>query len=274
MLIKILIIFIVLYLMAIYPDTSRKAKMKPYEQKFIAHRGLYDNVTYPENSLSAFQRAVEHDYGIELDLQLTADDQLVVFHDVSLLRMTGIDRKLTDCTYEELLGYPLLNSDERIPLFAEVLKVLRPDTPLIIEIKPEGRYIETTQKTVEMMRNYEGLYNMESFNPSVVRYLRMNEPQIVRGQLSYNYLKNKDSDLPWHIKFILTNLLTNFYNRPDYIAYDCKHCDNISFQLVSRLCKAEGVAWTVQSQEEYEKIKHLYGYFIFYSFIPKDRYPN
>ena len=151
MLIKILIIFIVLYLMAIYPDTSRKAKMRPYEQKFIAHRGLYDNVTYPENSLSAFQRAVQHDYGIELDLQLTSDDQLVVFHDVSLLRMTGIDRKLTDCTYEELLGYPLLNSEERIPLFAEVLKVLRPDTPLIIEIKPEGRYIETTQKTVETL---------------------------------------------------------------------------------------------------------------------------
>ncbi len=274
MIINILVILVVFYLMMIYPDTSRKAKMRPYEETFIAHRGLFNNKDIPENSLPAFRKAVENGYGIELDVQLTTDDQLVVFHDASLKRMTGIDKNLTDCSFEELQRYRLLDTDETIPLFLEVLNTLKKDTPLIIEIKPEGRYIETVQKAVEMMRDYDGLYNMESFNPEVVRYLRMNEPQIIRGQLSCNYFRDKNSKLNPLIKFVMVYLLTNFYNRPDYIAYDCKSCDNLSFRINSLLFKAECVAWTVQSQEEYEKIKHLYKCFIFDSFIPKNKYPD
>ena len=271
--VKILVVLIVLYLVLVYPETSRRAKMIPYEKKYIAHRGLFNNEDIPENSLSAFAKAVENDYGIELDVQLTTDDQLVVFHDESLLRMTGVDKLLRNCSYEELQKCRLLNTEEKIPLLSEVLKVLRSDTPLIIEIKPEGRYIETTKKAVEMMRDYDGLYNMESFNPAVVRYLRMNEPQIIRGQLSYDYLKSR-ADLPFHIKVLMSYLLMNFYTRPDYIAYDCKYCDNLSFLLASKLYKAECVAWTVKSQEELDRIKHLYRCFIFDSFIPKDRYPE
>ena len=128
MLIRIFVIIIVFYLIAIYPETSRKSKMAPYEKRFIAHRGLFDNRAIPENSMPAFRKAVANHYGIELDLQLSKDDQLVVFHDVSLKRMTGIDRKLVDCTYEELRNMSLLDTSEKIPLFADVLKVLHPNT--------------------------------------------------------------------------------------------------------------------------------------------------
>ena len=135
----ILIVFILLYLFLIFPNISRKEALKPYTERYVAHRGLFNNKDVPENSLKAFRKAVESGYGIELDVQLTTDDRLVVFHDVSLYRMTGIDKNLTDCSYEELLTYHLLDTDEKIPLFSDVLKVLQPDTRLIIEIKPEGR---------------------------------------------------------------------------------------------------------------------------------------
>ncbi|MBQ6479102.1 MAG: hypothetical protein IJI44_07025 [Erysipelotrichaceae bacterium] len=265
----IIVLLILLYLYLIFPNLKRKDSLEPYTKRYIAHRGLFNNRDVPENSLMAFRKAVKNGYGIELDVQLTTDNRLVVFHDASLYRMTGIDKNLTECSYEELLSYRLLNTNEKIPLFSDVLQVLHPDTPLVVEIKAEGRYIETTKRTVEMMRNYKGLYNMESFNPMVVRYLRVHEPQIIRGQLSYNYLSDKKSPLHPVVKFTLTNLLLNFYTRPDYIAYDCVNYRNLSLQIISRFFNGFCVAWTVKSQEQLEILKKHYQCFIFDSFIPK-----
>ena len=244
--------------------------MRPYENTYIAHRGLYNNKDVPENSIKAFKKAVKNNYGIELDVQLTTDDKLVVFHDESLLRMTGVDKILNRCSYDEIKGLTLLNTKQHIPLFEDVIKVLDKNTPLIIEVKPEGRYIDTTKATVEMMRDYDGIYNMESFNPNVVRYLRENEPQIIRGQLAHNYFKQK-SDLNPIVKFVLTYLLLNFYTKPDYIAYDCLNTDNLSFKIVSNVYKAECVAWTIKSQKQLEDNKNKYKCFIFDSFIPNEK---
>ena len=242
--------------------------MKPYEKVYIAHRGLFNNENIPENSIPAFKKAVENGYGIELDVQLTTDNKLVVFHDESLLRMTGIDKTLNQCSYEEIKDLKLINTSQTIPLFEDVIKLLKEDTPLIIEIKPEGRYIDTTKAAVEMMKDYKGIYNMESFNPNVVRYLRINEPHIIRGQLSENYFRS-NSKLNPIIKFVLTNLLLNFYTKPDYVAYDCTSISNLSFKIVSLLYRGECVAWTVKSHEQLDNIKQYYNCFIFDSFIPK-----
>lgn len=267
--IYILLIVIVLYLFAIYPNTSRKDILKPYSDVFIAHRGLFNNQDVPENSILAFKLAVENGYGIELDTQITKDDKIVVFHDGNLKRMTGIDKMLIDCTYEELQSYRLLDTNERIPLFSDVLKVLDKKTPLIVEVKGEGRNILNTKLTVEMLRNYDGLYNMESFVPNVVYYLKKNEPDIIRGQLATDNTFNKNSKNPILIKFLCSNLLFSFLNKPDYIAYDCTKVNNLSFKIVSKLYKGSCVAWTVKSQEQYDKIKEYYDVFIFDSYIPK-----
>lgn len=277
--IGILLIIVLLYLYLIAPGKSRKEGFKPYEDVYIAHRGLFNNKDVPENSLTAFKKAVENDYGIELDVQLTTDDQLVVFHDQSLKRMTGIDKDLIECDLKELQTYHLLDTDEKIPLFSEVLKVLKKDTPLVVEIKPEGRYIETTKRAVEMLKSYGGLYNMESFNPFVVSYLRKNNPEIIRGQLAYDSLKDPNNKNSFIIRFITTYLMLNFLARPDYIAYDCNSTDNLSFRLCSKLFKAECIAWTIKSQKQLEEKKEYYQCFIFDSFIPEkngahsDMYP-
>ena len=261
------LIIILLYLFLIKPNTSRKDKMKPYEQTLICHRGFFNNIDIPENSIKAFKKAVDHNYGIELDVQITTDNKLVVFHDESLKRMTGIDKNLRECDYKELQKYNLLDTNEKIPLFSEVLKTIKKDTPLIIEIKPEGRCIENVKGVVEIMKEYDGLYNIESFNPKVVKYLKDNEPQIIRGQLSESYFKYKEYNL--FIKIVLTYLLSNVVTRPDYIAYDHNDANNISFRLISKLFKGECVAWTIKSPEQLNKAKKYYQQFIFDSFIPK-----
>ena len=97
---------ILIYLWCIKPNKltkERRKKMQTYISHYIAHRGLFDsNLSIPENSIPAFKRAVEHGFGIELDVRLTKDRQLVVFHDATLLRMCGVNKKVADLTYEEL----------------------------------------------------------------------------------------------------------------------------------------------------------------------------
>ncbi|MCQ2749975.1 MAG: hypothetical protein MJ246_08630 [Clostridia bacterium] len=105
---------------------------------------------------------------MELDVQMTTDGHLVVFHDTTLERMCGVNKKLTDCSYEELQMYNLKNTAEKIPTLNEVLDVVNRQVPLIIEVKADGDYMEATKKLAERMDNYTGLYCMESFSPLAV----------------------------------------------------------------------------------------------------------
>ncbi|MDO4500549.1 MAG: glycerophosphodiester phosphodiesterase family protein [Erysipelotrichaceae bacterium] len=265
----ILLLLIVLYLYAIKPNLKRKAEMKDFEKVLYTHRGYFNNLDIPENSLKAFKKTRDKKMGTELDVQLTSDNKLVVFHDVSLKRMCNLDMKLTDLTYDELNELHLLDTDEKIPLFSEVLDTLGKDVPIIVEIKPEDRAIETCDRAIELLNKYENKYVMESFNPLVVKHLKDKYPDIIRGQLTYDYihdekLKNKSLLL----RFVMTYCLSNFYTKPDFVAMDI-HNQNISFKLISKLYKAECVAWTVKSKEELEQAKEYYQQFIFDSFDPE-----
>ena len=235
-------------------NKERKEAMSSFEDVYIAHRGLFNNVDIPENSLIGFKKAIKNGYGIELDVQMTTDKKLVVFHDANLFRMCGVDKKLTDCTYEELQKYSLVNTKHKIPLFEDVLKELDKDTPLIVEIKPEGPCIETCDLSVEMLKNYDLNYVMESFNPLVVYHLKKNYP---------------DNTANMFVKFVGTNLLANFLTKPDFVAYDVRNKNNLSFNIVSRLYKSECVAWTVKNQSMLKDCDGLYQQIIFDSFIPK-----
>ena len=90
----------------------------------IAHRGIFDNKQIPENSLLSFSKAIQLNYPIELDVQLTKDKQLVVFHDLSLERMCGTEKFISDLTLQELRNYSLLSTDEKIPSLQEVLDLV------------------------------------------------------------------------------------------------------------------------------------------------------
>lgn len=262
-----LIIIISLYLLCLRPNTGRREEMKAFWDVYIAHRGFFNNVDVPENSLPAFLAAVGRGYGIELDVQLTEDGRAVVFHDATLLRMCGVAKKVAECTYEELCAYALIGSNETIPLFSEVLKAVDGKVPLIVEIKASEGHVRTAEKVAEVLGGYKGKYCIESFNPFVVRWYRKNRPQVIRGQLSTDYKKDGHGKCVID-RFVLTNLLFNFCARPDFIAYNHKHAEQFSFRLCRRLYKVVCAAWTVRSEEELESVRGKFEVVIFDGFVP------
>lgn len=257
-----------LYLLAICPNSGRQEQMRPFEETFIAHRGLHENPTVPENSLAAFRRAVDAGFGIELDVQLTTDDKLVVFHDDTLKRVCGDGRKLRELSYAELQELRLFGTEERIPLFSEVLELVGGGTPLVVEIKSGGRYPLTTELTYEMLRSYPGLYCVESFHPLVLRRLAELDPGILRGQLSTDYSR-ENVHRPFWQRFLLTNLMLNFLSRPDFIAYDRQYTRQPSFRICRKLFGPVCAAWTVKNRRQLEEGRGLYSVFIFEGFVPR-----
>lgn len=217
-----------------------------------AHRGLHDAKNgVPENSLLAFRRAVEHGYGAELDVHLTKDGRLVVMHDESLKRTAGVDRSLCDMTAEELAPCRLEGTEEKIPYLEEVLPIFEGKTPLVVEIKPCKRnHAELTRLTCEMLDRYPKLnYCIESFDPRVLWWLRRHRPEIVRGQLASNFIKDRNG-LMLPAAFLLTNLMTSFLTMPHFIAYCFSDRKNASLRLSRKLWGVQEFSWTIRSAED------------------------
>jgi len=172
-LIRLAIILFIIALILIKPGKKRDTSY--FYNKMYAHRGLHDDVV-PENSLTAFRLARENGYGVELDVQMTKDGQLVVFHDGNLKRVCGVDGFLRDYTYEELQQFSLKGTQEKIPLFSTVLNTLG-TTDLICEIKGDNgnkNYV-ICQKTYEALLQYPGRYCVESFSPYLVKWFKDNQ---------------------------------------------------------------------------------------------------
>lgn len=161
-----------------------------------AHRGLHSKPEIPENSMTAFRRAVTEGFGIELDVHLTKDGKLAVIHDSSLRRTCGIDINIEDITLKEAQIYFLEKSNEVIPDLSEVLGAVEGRVPLIIEIKTAGKnHAELIDAVMKLLSEYEGLYCLESFNPVAVGYLKKSFPDVVRGQLA-GHLRGEGEDEP------------------------------------------------------------------------------
>ena len=150
------VFLLILWLFAI-KTAGKKADFSDFENNVYAHRGLFEkDQSIPENSLAAFKRAVEHGVGVEFDLQLTSDGQVVVFHDKTLERMCCIDKPLYDFTFDELQAFSLADTSEKIPLFSEVLDVLGGKVPAIVEIKNYTRLNELCEKAYALLKEYDG----------------------------------------------------------------------------------------------------------------------
>ena len=104
----------------------------------ITHRGLFDE-NYPENTQPAFERAIELGYGIEMDVQMTIDNVLVVYHDDNLKRVCGVDRDIRELTYEEVKALRPMGKDYPIMPFREFLDFVDGRTPILVEVKHQKR---------------------------------------------------------------------------------------------------------------------------------------
>lgn len=264
---ELILILAVLYLFAIRCRSGHPG-LKDLQGWNYAHRGLHGNGV-PENSMAAFQAALDHGYGIELDVHLLADGNLAVMHDSLLNRTTGRAGRIEDLTTEDLKDYHLEGTGETIPEFMDVLTLYNGKAPLIIELKPvDGNHAALTEAVCSMMKTYNGPFCMESFDPRCVAWLYKNRPDIIRGQLTENYFKTR-SDLPDYLKFALQHCLSNFLCVPDFVAYRfADRNDTISVKLCKKLWKAQTVTWTLRSKEEYDTAVKEGWIPIFENFLP------
>lgn len=270
-----------LYIAAIKPRIFNRPDYTPFFHKYYAHRGLHnmspllrDNGSdyyckdgcFPENSYLAIQRAVEAGYGVEFDVHLTKDLIPVVFHDDTLLRLCGVDDYLRNYTYAELQKFHLYDTDQTIPKFEDILHMVGGRVPLVIEYKVENNANLLCKICNDLLMEYEGPYCIESFHPSAVHWYKKNRPDIVRGQLSEDFTKEKFT-FPL---FLLSHLVGNFYGSPDFISYNCKHYKELSRTLCKHLYKSLSVAWTVRSQKELNIVRKHFDSYIFENFIPEN----
>ena len=135
----VLLAIILLYLFLIKGRTGHRG-LPALRRWYYAHRGLH-GAGVPENSMAAFRAAKEQGYGIELDIHLMADGNLAVIHDSSLKRTAGANVRIEELTTEQLETYRLESTNERIPLFSDVLALFNGEAPLIVELKTfKGNY--------------------------------------------------------------------------------------------------------------------------------------
>lgn len=226
----------------IAPAVPKKEQRKKFTGWNYAHRGLHDREkTIPENSLRAFKLAAENGYGIELDVHLSKDGKVFVFHDDTLNRVCGVEGRAEDKTYDELSKLKLCGNDDTIPLFSDVLKAIKGCGPLIVEIKAGKHNDELCRKTYELLKDYKGDYCVESFHPMVMRWFKKHAPEVIRGQLATRPENYKGAIKPV-LAFLSGNCLMNFLSRPHFIAYDV-----VERPLTVRLANIMGsmnIGWT------------------------------
>ena len=224
----------------------------------------------PENSLAAFRRAVEHGFGAELDVHLMADGELAVVHDSSLKRVCGKPVCIEDLTAADLPDCALLGTEETIPLLRDVLALFEGKTPLIIELKvKQGNAGDLTDAVMALLEARKVTYCIESFHPEVLLRLKKKYPEVIRGQLSENFLKDAEtSNMSLPVRIMLTNLLTTSLTEPDFIAYKWQDRDNPTLRLMKKLYGVHEMAWTVRDRRTMEALDRDGAISIFEDFIP------
>ena len=261
--ISIVVLFLI-YLFLIAP--KNKKEMTKFKNLYYAHRGLH-NDERAENSMSAFKAAIDFGFGIELDIRLSKDGKLVVFHDDTLDRVCDREGRVIDFTADELATFKLSGTDDGIPLFSDVLALVDGKVPLLVEIKENAGDSTVSHAACEMLKGYKGEFIIESFNPMSLKVVKEQYPEIPRGILSHRYFEYDKSRKP--LFFLLQSLLLNFLCRPAFIAYDHRHANAFGLRFVRAFFKVPTIAWTVRSAED-EAIARKNGFdgIIFENYLP------
>lgn len=250
-LISLVILLLLLYVLLLIRPCKAKSTPSALLCDY-AHRGLHGD-SIPENSLAAFERAVKNGVGIELDVQLSRDGVVMVFHDATLSRMTGRHEKLCELDASELCTLSLGNTDQRIPLFSEVLSRVNGQVPLLIELKGESFDTSLCAKVAALLRTYHGPYCIESFNPLLLKAMRQELPDAYYGLLYTNVCRDKKKVSI--LNLLLTVMAFNFLARPNFIAYNKIDQKSLPVLLTTSCYRAPEFVWTVTNESELQKAK-------------------
>jgi len=234
----------------------------------ISHRGLhgvFNSKVVPENSLLAFEHSIEKKFPIELDVHMLRDGSVVVFHDETLDRLTSVSGRIEELSKENLKNLYLLKTEQTIPLLSQVLSLVAGRVPLLIELKGEHSTGILEKHTWELLKDYQGEFAVQSFNPYSMMWFQKHAGQVLRGLLSYDY---SDSSLPIYKKLLLKNLIFAAKVLPDFLAIDKDYLEAWPVQLLHKTVGLPLIAWTVSSLKESNQASQLAQNVIFENFIP------
>ncbi len=242
---------------AVKPRIWGKPDLSEIRRYDYARRGFFDPVKkIPENSLASCRAAIEHGYGITMDVRITRDGVPVLFHDERIYRMTGIDGTIENCTLAELRELKLGRTEETIPTLQEALELVDGQVPVLLELHvSEGNYETLCDLTCDVLDVYEGVFAVQAFDPRVLRWFRQQRNEYIRGQLvDYNHssgisLKSRIWD------FFSASLFMNFLTEPDMISYNTGSRINPSLWICRVLYNTLRLEWTVKSMDEYERVR-------------------
>lgn len=207
------------------------------KNKIIAHRGLHNNYIV-ENTLLAFLKAVEKDYAVELDIRLLKDGTVVVYHDIDLKRLTGINKLIESCTLKDISNIKI-NEKYYIPTLEQVLKLINGKVPIYIDVKGNIGNYKLEEKLLDLLKEYRGEIFIQSFNPKTIRWLRKKEPKYKYGLITLSYPQYN----------ILKKIFIHL--QVDFIA--C-YLENVSNKRLQKLRKNKIlIGWTIKKQSEFEK---------------------
>ena len=245
---------------------------KLLRQYRYAHRGYHGKDLAPENSMKAYRDAIRRGFGCELDVHLMKDGRLAVIHDASLLRTAGADVLVEDLTAEELKKFRLEGTEEQIPLLEELLPLFEESgLPLVVELKAErDNHDALAEAACGVLDRFKVLYCVESFDPRCIRWLKKHRPEIVRGQLSENFLRHGDGGhMSKALLWALGNLLTNCLAKPDFIAYRFSDRKNFCLRWCRWFYKVQEINWTITTKEEMREAESAGNLVIFQDFDPR-----
>lgn len=221
----------------------------------VAHRGLWSPDGAPENSLAAFQAACAGGYGVELDVQLTADGEAVVFHDERLERMTGREGRVRDHTAADLGTLTLKGTDETIPTLADTLTLIGHRAMVFIELKtPFGDVGPLEKRVTDVLIDHNGPTAVIGFNPYSHAWFADHHPQILRGLDSYGWNDDSARKLAPEMRKSLAALEQVEIARPDFLALGLDMLPSARADLY----RAKGmpiIAWTVRSPDQWEGVR-------------------
>lgn len=242
----------------------------------FAHRGLHDKQAEtndrPENSLSAIRAAVEAGYGIEVDLQLSADGHAMVFHDDLLDRMTDTSGPIRERMRAELRRMPLLGTGDTIPTLGEMLELVAGKVPLLIELKDQdgslGPDIGTLEAAVVAdLEGYDGPFALMSFNPYTVIDLRRIAPDIPRGLTTESFPTHDWPAVPEAHRAALRRIEWGEESGASFLSHDVRDLDNPAV-AEARAAGLDLLCWTVRSQEQADEALKTVDAITFEAFTP------
>lgn len=209
----------------------------------IAHRGLHDKNT-SENSISSYESAILEGYNIEIDVRLTRDKEIVVFHDDTLARLCNLNKRVDELDYSDIKTLRLPHG-EHIPKFSEVLDCISSRSGLLVELKSNGNGV-LEEGVNNLLSSYKGDYAVQSFHPFSVRWFKTHAERVPRGLLA-TYEK---IPIKWYESFIIRHLLLLPYCKPDFLAYDESYIDRRRIQRIN----LPKLAWTVRDKSRAKAI--------------------